>query len=69
LLIGALTPITKTAIIELRKLLETYLRERKGYKFKLRIGTVTVEGDAGNVANYILLGQLQELFQKAMPPK
>jgi len=74
--IKAITPITKAAIIELRKLLETYLkahvRKRKGNKFELKIGPglLTVKGDAEDVANFIpLLEQLQELFQKERPKK
>jgi hypothetical protein len=60
LLVSTLGPV---AIVQLRKLIETFLKVRAGRKLKLKIGPLTLEGNADDVEKLISPEQIAKLLK------
>ena len=68
--ITLLTTLGGTGIVQLRKLVETFLRIREGRKFKLKYGPVTLEGRAEDVHKLVTAEQIANMVEShKMPAK
>jgi len=63
LLVSVVSALRPTAIAELRKLIETFLKIRAGRKLRLKIGPLTLEGSAEDVVRFISPEQIAKLLK------
>jgi hypothetical protein len=63
LIITSITSVASVAIVQLRKLLETYLKVREGRKYKLTNGKFSIEGSARDVQAQITHGEIQQMLR------
>jgi hypothetical protein len=67
----AILTLAPIAIVQLRKLIEAFLKMRAGRKLKLRLGNMTIEGHAEDVEKLVTAEQIAKMLNaaKKLPTK
>ena len=63
--VAVITALGPIAIVQLRKLIEAFLKVRAGRKLKLKFGNVTIEGHAEDVEKLITPKQIAKMLNPA----